>query len=122
MEGLSLDLSEFQIKDEFSNDLAVPYTDDCVRFVINDTLPWTDEETIAVHLDFVKKRTNSYLEIAKGDRFRQRCPRTSLDKVTIVLRLRHRPVPSAEAVLCEISTRLAGEGVHFRYGSGGANF
>ncbi len=119
---MPLDLREFQIRDEFSNDLAVPYPGDSVRFVITDTLSWTDENTIAGHLDLILKRTNSYLEIVKGDRFRQSCPRTSLDKVSIVLRLRHRPVPTAEAVLCEISTRLAGEGVRFLYGSGGAQF
>lgn len=117
-----MDLSEFQIKDGFSNDLAVPYTGDNVRFVINDTLPWADEKTISDHLDIILKRANSYLTIVKGDRFRQACPKTSLDKVTIVLRLRHRPVPVAVSFLQEISDRLAGEGVGFRYGSGGAGF
>ncbi|MGK9230499.1 hypothetical protein KXS07_02300 [Inquilinus limosus] len=117
-----MDLSEFEIKDGFSNDLAVPYPGDSVRFVINDTLPWTDEKAITDHLDIILNRTNSYLVIVKGDRFRKMCPKTSLDKVSIVLRLRHRPVPIAKSFLQEISDRLAGEGVRFRYGSGGSGF
>jgi hypothetical protein len=112
----------FAIKDGFSNDLEVPYEGNRLRFVINDALPWADEQGVTAHLDIISNRAASYLAIAKSDKFRLSYPKTSLDNVSIALRLRHAPTPSAETTLCEIVDKLAEQGVRFFYGSGGANF
>lgn len=97
----------------FAINLEVPYTNNHLRFVITDTLPWTDDEATAAHLAIISARADTYLQIARSDRFRQRYPGTS---VAVVLRFHHDPIPTAEMVLSEISKRLASDGVRFLYG------
>jgi hypothetical protein len=106
----------FAIKDDFSKDLEVHLGNNQLRFVITDTLPWPDAEATAAHLEIISTRANSYLQIASSEQFRQRYPRTSLDKVSIVLRFRYEPAPAAERVLAGISKNLAKDGVRFRHG------
>ncbi|MER9076251.1 hypothetical protein NKH80_26220 [Mesorhizobium sp. M0904] len=110
-----MDNKTFAIKDDFSNDLEVPYTNNHIRFVITDTLPWTDGEATDAHLQIITTRADSYLQIAKSDHFRQRYPGAS---VSIALRYRYDPTPTADLVLSEISKRLANDGVRFFYGMG----
>ncbi|MGX5850830.1 DUF6572 domain-containing protein [Mesorhizobium sp. PL10] len=111
-----MDNEGFAIRDDFSNDLEVPLGNNLLRFVITDMLGWTDEEATAAHLEIISTRADSYLQIAGSDQFRKRYPKTSLDKVSIVLRFRYEPAPTAEPVLSGISKRLATDGVRFRYG------
>ncbi|TGS19117.1 hypothetical protein EN852_001985 [Mesorhizobium sp. M2E.F.Ca.ET.209.01.1.1] len=106
----------FAIRDEFSNDLEVRLGNNGLRFVITDTLPWTDDEMIAAHLEIISARVDSYMQIATSDRFRQGYPATPLDKVSIVLRFRFQPALTAEPILFGISKRLATHGIRFRYG------
>ena len=106
----------FAIKDDFSNDLEVRLGNNGLRFVITDTLPWTDDELIAAHLDTISARVDAYLHIATSDQFRLRYPATSPDKVSIVLRFHSEPAPNAEPILSGISKRLAADGIRFRYG------
>ncbi|WP_430694644.1 DUF6572 domain-containing protein [Mesorhizobium dulcispinae] len=103
----------FAIRDDFSNDLEVPYANNHLRFVITDKLPWADDEATAAHLAIISARADSYLQIARSDHFRQRYPGTS---VAVVLRFHHDPAPTAEMALSEISKRLASDGVRFLYG------
>ncbi|WP_352452490.1 MULTISPECIES: DUF6572 domain-containing protein [unclassified Mesorhizobium] len=103
----------FAIKDDFSNDLEVRYTNNNLRFVITDTLPWTDDEATTAHLAIISARADSYLQIARSDHFRQRYPGTL---VTVVLRFHHDPTPPAKMVLSEISKRLASDGMRFLHG------
>ena len=104
------------ISDDFSNDLEVRLGNNGVRFVITDTLPWTDDKTIAAHLESISARVESYLQIATSDRFRQKYPETPPAKVSIVLRFRYEPTPTAEPTLSGISKRLATDGIRFRHG------
>ncbi|WP_407941745.1 DUF6572 domain-containing protein [Mesorhizobium neociceri] len=106
----------FAIRDDFSNDLEVRLGNNGLRFVITDTLSWTDDEAIAAHLESISARVDSYLQIATSDQFRQRYPETAPDKVSIVLRFRYEPAPTAEPTLSGISKRLATDGIRFRYG------
>ncbi|TIN14433.1 MAG: hypothetical protein E5Y51_22375 [Mesorhizobium sp.] len=77
----------FAIRDDFSNDLEVPYTNNHLRFVITDRLPWAEDEATAAHL-----------------------------AVAVVLRFHYDPAPNAEMALSEISKRLASDGVRLLYG------
>ena len=104
------------IRDDFSNDLEVRLGDNGLRFVITDTLPWTDNETIAAHLESISARVESYLQIATSDHFRQKYPETPPAKVSIVLRFHYQPTPTAESTLSGISKRLATDGIRFRHG------
>ena len=106
----------FAIRDDFSGDLEVRLGNNGLRFVITDTLPWTDDETIAAHLGIISARADSYLQIATSDQFRQRYPETPPAKVSIVLRFRYEPTPTAEPTLSGISKRLETDGIRFRYG------
>ena len=103
-----------------------------VRMIVNDTLPWTaeqalafhgwsDEEIIAFHLDALERKIDDCIAVAASEAFRLRHPGTAIDDVRIVLRLRHLPVPSAEAFLTLIENRLKNEGMQFRCGYGGDN-
>ena len=109
----------FAIEDEFSHDLQVSYEDNCLRFVINDTMEWADEKMVNSHLEAVSARADAYLEIGRSDEFQQAHPLTSLNKLSIALRLRHAPNVMAEAGLRKIAENLASEGVVFIYGRGG---
>lgn len=108
----------FAIKDEFSNDLQVSYEDNGLRFIVNDTMEWVNESTTTAHLEAISTRVDAYLEIAQSDQFRKDHPMTSLDKLSIALRLRHAPNTTGENALRKIAEKLAAEGVRFFYGRG----
>lgn len=106
------------------------YSGNRVRMIVNDTLPWTadqalaflgwsDEEIIAHHLDVLERKIDECISVAASEAFGLRHPGTRIDDVRIVLRLRHLPIPSAEAFLMLIENRLKNEGMHFLYGYGG---
>lgn len=108
----------FAIKDDFSNDLQVSYENNCLRFIINDTMEWVDERTTTAHLEAISTRVGAYLEIAQSDQFRKDHPMTSLDKLSIALRLRHAPNATGENALRKITEKLEADGVRFFYGRG----
>jgi hypothetical protein len=98
--------------------------------IINDTLPWTadealtrhtrsDEETIASHLDALERKIDDCIAVARSEAFRLRHPGTALENIRLVLRLRHLPIPSAEAFLRLVENRVKNEGMQFRCGYGG---
>jgi len=112
--------------------LEVLYSANHIRMIVNDTLPWTadqalafhgwsDEEIIAFHLDTLERKIDDCIAVAASEAFRLRHPGTAIDDVLIVLRLRHLPIPSAEAFLMLIENRLKNEGMQFRCGYGGDN-
>jgi hypothetical protein len=124
-----------QVPDHFFEGIAdrvleVSYPNNHVRMIINDTLPWTahqaltchtgsDEETIASHLDALERKIDDCIAVAESEAFRLRHPGTASEKVRLVLRLRHLPIPSAEAFLRIVENRVKNEGMQFRCGYGG---
>jgi hypothetical protein len=114
----------------FERVLEFPYSTNRVRMIINDTLPWTadqalafhswsNEEIIAFHLDALERKIDDCIAVAASEAFRLRNPGTTIDNVRIILRLRHLPIPSAEAFLMLIENRLKNEGIQFLCGYGG---
>lgn len=110
--------------------LEVPYSDNHVRMIVNDTLPWTadqalsfhgwsDEEIVTFHMDFLEQKIDACVGVAGSEAFRLRHPETTRDNILLVLRLRHFPTPSAEGFLTLIEKRVKSEEIQFRYGYGG---
>jgi hypothetical protein len=110
--------------------LEVPYSNNHVRMVVNDTLPWTadqalffhkwsDEEIITFHMDILERKIEECIGVAASKVFRLRHPDTARENIRLVLRLRHLPVPNAEAFLMLIEKRVKDEEMQFRYGYGG---
>lgn len=112
--------------------LEVPYSNNHVRMIVNDTLPWaadqalsfhgwSDEEIITFHMDFLEQKIDACISVAGSEVFRLRHPNTTQDNIRLVLRLRHLPSPSAEGFLTLIEKRVKNEEMQFRYGYGGDN-
>ncbi|WP_049735777.1 hypothetical protein [Rhizobium ecuadorense] len=110
--------------------LEVPYPNNHVRMIVNDTLPWTadqalafhgwsDEKIITFHIDILGKKIDDCIGVAASEAFRLRHPGTAKDNIRLVLRLRHLPVPGAEAFLTLIEKRVKSEEMQFLYGYGG---
>lgn len=59
------------------------------------------------------------MAVAASEAFQIRHPDTPLENVLLILRLRHLPIPSAEAFLMLVEGRVKNEGMKFRYGHGG---
>lgn len=110
--------------------LEVPYSNNDVRMIVNDTLPWaadqalsfhgwSDEDIITFHMDFLEQKIDACIGVAGSEAFRLRHPNTSRDNIRLVLRLRHLPSPSAKGFLMLIEKRVKSEEMQFRYGYGG---
>lgn len=110
--------------------LEVPYSNNHIRMVVNDILPWTadqalsfhkwsDEEIITFHMDILERKIEECIGVAASELFRLRHPDTAKENIRLVLRLRHLPVPNAEAFLMLIEKRVKNEEMQFRYGYGG---
>lgn len=110
--------------------LEIPYPNNHVRMIVNDTLPWTadqalsfngwsDQEIITFHVNALERKIDDCIGVAASEAFRLRHPGAAMDNIRLVLRIRHLPVRSAEAFLMLIEKRVKNEEMQFLFGYGG---
>jgi hypothetical protein len=123
-----IDHATFEDIADFVREL--PYSNNHVRMIVNDTLPWTvdqalsfhgwtDEEIMTFHLAILERKIDACIGTAASEAFRLRHPGTTPDNVRLILRLRHLPVSSADGFLMLIKKRVQNEGMQFLYAYGG---
>jgi hypothetical protein len=96
-------------------DMEVPFKNDKVLFVIIDGLSWENDAVISHHLTTLMRKVNFYLDVAGSDAFRQKYPKTSLDKFGIETIFRYSPPDGVTNFLDQTVLKLKGEGVMFTY-------